>query len=96
MSEFWHWFLDWWPAIVSSCTAVVGAVASYVVYRFKLRVEKEKNAALNEELRRAMVRLTYCDCPNCGNKILLADCQWKLPGGYADQNLNGVPDDQES
>lgn len=95
MNEFWKWFLDWWPTIAGSVTAVVCSVATFLVYRFKLRTEKAKTAALSQALDDAKLRSTYTNCPYCHHKVRLDECQWKLPGDFADNNLNGVPDDRE-
>lgn len=95
MQDFWTWFLSWWPTIVGSVTAVVTAGCSYAVYRFKMRSQKAKTVALMRELDNAKLRLTYHVCPYCGHQVRLDECRWKLPGDLADENLNGVPDNQE-
>lgn len=95
MDGFWNWFLDWWPSIAAAATGVVTALASFLVYRIKLRSAKAKNVVLMQELDRAKLRLTYHVCPYCHHKVRLDECHWLLPGDLADQNLNGVPDNQE-
>ena len=95
MQGFWQWFLDWWPSIAGACTGVVTAIAAYVAYRIKARSQKAKTDALMRELDNAKLRLTYTTCPYCGHKVRLDECHWKLPGDLADENLNGVPDNQE-
>ena len=95
MQEFWKWFLDFWPTIAAGVSGIFAAVATFLVCRIKLRTQKAKTAALLKELDNAKLRLTYTRCPHCGNNVKLADCHWKLPGDLADENLNGIPDNQE-
>lgn len=95
MQEFWNWFLDWWPSIATAATAVVTGLASFLVYRLKLRSAKAKALVMAQELDRAKYRLTYHVCPHCGKPVLLSEIKWMLPGNIQDQNLNGVPDNQE-
>ena len=95
MQGFWQWFLDWWPSIAGAATGVVTAIFAYVAYRIKSRSEKAKTAALMRELDNAKLRLTYTTCPYCHHQVRLDECHWKLPGDLSDENLNGVPDNQE-
>lgn len=44
---------------------------------------------------KAVVRKTYTVCPHCNQAIPLEDVSFFLPGGKRDDNLNGVPDDEE-
>lgn len=92
MDDFVSWLAQYWPSVAGSVTAVASALATWLVYRFKLRTEKEKNAVLIAELRKANLRNTYTVCPGCGQCIPLEDLKWYLPGQVPDQNLNGHDD----
>lgn len=93
--DIWKWFLDWWPSIAGAATAVITGLASFLVYRLKLRSQKAKTALVIKELDNAKLRLTYTICPHCHNKVSLDQCHWLLPGALKDENLNGIPDNQE-
>lgn len=92
MEDFAVWFSQYWPAVAGSVTAVASALATWFVYRIKLRTEKEKNAVLVAELRKANIRNTYTICPHCGVQVPLEELKWFMPGQIPDQNLNGQDD----
>ena len=95
MDDFVKWFLDYWPTIASAVTSVILSVAAFLVYHFKIKTEKAKNAALRAQLADAMRRATYTVCPYCHNSVKLSELSWFLPGGSQDNDLNGIPDEQE-
>lgn len=96
MDDFLKWFLDNWPTIGSAVLSVFLSAAAFLVYHFKIKTEKAKNAVLTAQLNDAIRRATYTECPNCGAHVKLEDLKWYLPTGEQDQNLNGIADDKEN
>lgn len=39
--------------------------------------------------------VTFTKCPHCGEMFTLSECDFILPSGEVDNDLNGVPDSQE-
>lgn len=75
---------------------------SYLVSGFSILLDilvllyaKAKGAAVKKLLAEAKARQTYFICPHCGKAVDLDDVTFLLPGGKADNNLNGVPDAEE-
>lgn len=50
---------------------------------------------LKEYLEKAKSRETYTVCPHCKSKISFSELVFHLPSGQVDQDLNGIPDDEE-
>lgn len=71
--------------------AIVSAMIAVVTTILSLRVTSKGLQYLNK----AKERETYIVCPHCKKHVLLSEMDFHLPGGALDQNLNGVPDDEE-
>lgn len=96
MDEVWKWFLAWWPSIAGAATGLVVSIFAYVRYRISLKKEKAKTEALSKALDDARRRNTYSKCPHCGRDIPLSKLHFYLADDIPDDNLNGLPDDQEN
>lgn len=87
--------LNYMPEICAALVSVIAAgcgLAVTLINNHKTRVLKKE---LEKALAEAKAKETYTVCPCCDSKLLLSQLTFHLPGGSIDQNLNGVPDDQE-
>lgn len=87
MTEFLNFIQENWSSIVNVCMGVVNGVAAIVL------LIKSKSFSLY--LKKAKQRETYMVCPHCKKEIPLSELSFHLPSGEVDNNLNGVPDQQE-
>lgn len=78
--------------VIASVASVVGSVAMAIIGLVKSSRMRKRYVKLVEEIK---TRLTYTNCPHCGKKVYFAELSWHLPDGSKDNNLDGVPDDQE-
>ena len=91
-----EWFMQNFDA--AAITAIITAVSSLVagiISLVNIIVSSKKKKILEQALQDAKLRNTYHMCPNCGHKLRLDDMHFFLEDGSKDDNLNGVPDNQE-
>lgn len=50
---------------------------------------------LSSALKKARESKYWTTCPRCHKKIYLDELVLRMPDGAVDDNINGVPDDQE-
>lgn len=87
-----------WPIaqdVLPYIGTLITAVASFLCFRISAKEHKEKEKVLTEALERSKSNETYTICPKCGAKTPLSQVNFYLPGDIRDNNLNGIPDDNE-
>lgn len=88
-----EWFLqNFDAAAIVSVVSVAGSVVMGIIGLIKSAKTKKRYAKLVEDIKS---RLTYTNCPHCGKKVYFAEFSWRLSDGSKDNNLDGIPDDQE-
>lgn len=87
MEEIVYWFSQYGHLVTLGLSAVLDL--------FVLIYAKCKGAAVKKLLSQAKARSTYLVCPHCGKPVQLEDVTFFLPGGFVDDNLNGIPDEKE-
>lgn len=80
-----------WVAIGTCAAAVSGAIVATIT----AIVSARKTAKLEKALDAAKARETFAVCPRCKKKVLLSELSFHLPSGARDNNLNGLPDNEE-
>lgn len=84
-----EWFLN--NLDIYGITALVSALGSLVAMIVCLVRTHKANKVLSE----AKARKTQIICPKCKKKSPIDEVHFVLPDGALDDNLNGVPDNQE-
>lgn len=79
-------------AAIVGIVSAVGSVAMAIIGLVKSHQSKKRYAELVQAIK---VRMTYTTCPHCGKKVYFAELSWHLPDGSKDDNLNGIPDNEE-
>ena len=88
-----EWILNNLDAV--SIAGVVSSVASVALAIIGLLKSRKSKKRYEELVRDIKARTTWTICPKCGKKVYFAEFSWNLLDGQKDDNLNGVPDDQE-
>ena len=82
-----EFFANYWKELIAVLSATLSAIGvGYAIL---------KGHAVKRAVKEAQKRKTYSICPHCKQAIDLAEMDFFLPGGHKDNNLNGIPDDQE-
>lgn len=80
-----------WVAAAGALVSVLGAVGALIV-----SIVNAKNIRnIDQHINQAKRRGTFIVCPHCKKESPLSDVHFLLPDGSLDDNLNGVPDNQE-
>lgn len=96
MEQFLETILPYIKEIAALGTSLVVATLAYLISRLKSKQMDAENKKLKEQLDAAKAKETYIKCPHCNSKLPLSDITFYLPGELKDNNLNGIPDDQET
>lgn len=86
MMEFLNWFNENWKLVASSLAALVLVVSTTFGIVFSRQLSKRVKEAR---------KFTFTKCPHCGGMFRLSDADFILPSGEVDNDLNGIPDNQE-
>ena len=79
-------------AAIASIVSVVGSVVMAIIGLVNSANSKRNYRKLVTAIK---LRATWTKCPHCGKKVYFDEFHWYLKDGEKDDNLNGVPDDQE-
>lgn len=88
-----EWLLANFDASV--VVAICGFIGSVTTAIISLVNASKTRSKLNKVLEDAHERGSYAICPSCKKKIAINEIEFHLANGALDQNLNGLPDDQE-
>ena len=87
-----EWFMENFDAAVIA--SLVSVVSSAVMGIIGLVSSARSRKDYNRLVAAIKARRTYTFCPRCKEKLYFEDLNWYVDGKQ-DQNLNGVPDDEE-
>lgn len=86
MIDFLNWFNEYWKLVATSLAALVLMVSTVFGIVFSKQLSKRVTVAR---------KVTFTKCPHCGQLFRLSDADFLLPNGKVDNDLNGLPDDEE-
>lgn len=86
MNEFLTWFNENWKLVATSIAALVLTVSTVFGIVFSKQLSKRVTVAR---------KVTFTKCPHCGELFRLSDADFILPNGKVDNDLNGIPDEEE-
>lgn len=96
MTEFILKIIPYFDEILPYLVTLVTTFMSYLIYKVAAKSQKEEIKSLKSQLEQAKSKETYIKCPHCNSKLPLSELSFYLPGDVKDNNLNGIPDDQEN
>lgn len=77
--------IEYWPALVSGISLILGGLLTYIVARLKYKTKVAEKETTIAELQKAIIDGSYILCPSCGEKIYLKDAKVYTGGKKTDE-----------